>query len=208
FRACSKFATWLTRITINQALMMIRGNTQKFVSIDEDRNIEDRFAIRKTAASYTPEQLCAQHEFEDVLLDFTKVRKSSRTVMELYINQDLSEAEISQVLRLTLSAVKARLHRGRLDLRAATSRRFRSTKLTSPAAARRSRPLAEILQEAHLVHYNGKPEQQSSWTSASELTARYSPSSCDVESCLPDHFDPQLLAQPPYPSVGQAENCL
>ena len=106
FRAYSKFATWLTRITINQALMMIRGNTQKFVSIDESADVGERSIRHETATGgYTPEQLCAQHEFEDVVLDFTKVRKSSRTVMELYVNQDLSEVEISQVLRLTLSAV-------------------------------------------------------------------------------------------------------
>src|SRR5712671_983506 len=59
FRSCSKFASWLTRIAINQALMMIRGNRQKFVSIDEGTEIETRFASLATAASgCTPEQLC------------------------------------------------------------------------------------------------------------------------------------------------------
>jgi len=220
FRAGSKFATWLIRIVINQALMLVRENTQKFVSIDEDRNAEDRFTSLATAVGgYTPEQLCAQHEFESVVLDLTNVRKSSRKVMDLYINQNLSEVEISQILSLTLSAVKARLHRGRLDLRTAIGRRFRSTKLASaskkmsPATGRKSNPPADILPEANLAHYNGKPEQRSNWTSASglagdnPLTGQTSQYSYEVESCLPDHFDPQLLTQPSHSSVGRPENC-
>jgi len=35
FRGASKFSSWLNQIAINQALMLIRGNTQNFVSIDE-----------------------------------------------------------------------------------------------------------------------------------------------------------------------------
>src|SRR6266404_4287696 len=221
FRACSKFATWLTRIAINQALMMIRGNRQKFVSIDEGTGVEDRFAGLATAASgYTPEQLCAQHEFEDVLLNLTNVRESSRRVMELHLNDGLSEVEISRVLSLTLSAVKARLYRGRLDLREAMSRRFRSTKLAqackkmSPTTAGRTNPSVDLLSKAHLVHYNANQEQWPNSTSVSRLpsdnplTARYSQSSCDVESCLPDHLDPQLLTQPSHSSVGRPTNCL
>jgi len=220
FRACSKFSTWLTRIVINQALMMIRGNTQKFVSFDESTEIEDRLGRSQTAVGhYTPEQLCAQREFEEVVLDLANVRKSSRRVVELHVNHGLSEIEISQVLSLTLSAVKARLYRGRLDLRAAIGRRFRSTKLAraskkmSPAAARRSNPLADILAEAHLADYNGNLEQRSSWTGASglagdnPLTAECSQSSREMESCLPDQFDPRLLTQPSHSSVGRPENC-
>ena len=220
FRACSKFSTWLTRIAINQALMMIRGNTQKFVSFDESTEIEDELSRPQTAPGrYTPEQLCAQHEFENVVLDLANVRKSSRRVVELHVNHGLSEVEISQVLSLTLSAVKARLYRGRLDLRAAIGRRFRSTKLAwtskkmSPAAVRGSNPLADILPKAHLAHDKGKPKQESSWTNASglagdnPLTAEYSQSSREMESCLPDQFDLRLLTQPSHSSVGRPENC-
>ncbi len=221
FRADSKFATWLTRIVINQALMLIRGNPQKFVSIDEGTEGEDRFARRKIpTGGDTPEQLYAQREFEGIVLNLAHVRKSSRGVMELHLRHGLSEVEISQILRLTLSAVKARLYRGRQDLREAMSRRFRSTKLAqackkmSPTTARRTNPSVDLLSKAHLVHYNANQEQRPNSTSVSRLpsdnplTARYSQSSCDVESCPPDHFDPQLLTQPSHSTVGRPENCL
>jgi len=82
-----------------------------------------------TAGGYTPEQLCAQREFEVVMLNLENVRESSRPVMELRVKHDLSEIEIAQVLNLTLSAVKARLYRGRLDLREAMSISLDSAKL-------------------------------------------------------------------------------
>jgi len=123
FRGASKFATWLTQIAINQALMLIRSNTQNFVSIDECMEVGDRARRPEIAAvGYTPEQLCAQREFEVVMLNLENVRKSSRRVMELRIKHDLSEIQIAQVLNLTVSAVKARLYRGRLDLREAMSK--------------------------------------------------------------------------------------
>ena len=206
FRGSSKFATWLTRIVINQALMLVRGN-QKFVSIDEGTEVEVTFAVQETAAGgYTPEQLCVQQEFEGAVLNFAKVRKSSRTVMELYVKYYLSEVEISQVLSLTLSAVKARLHRGRLDLRAAIGRRFRSTQV---ARASRNTSRANVRKLNPLV-----PEQQPGFTSASRLAPdsllpdQHGRSSFQVECSLPYQVDPQLLAQPSHSSAGRPANCL
>lgn len=214
FRGDCKFGTWLTQIAINQALMIIRSNNQKFVSIDEGMALEDRFATPEPAASgYTPEQLYSQHEFEDVVLNLTNVRKSSRQVMNLYINHDLSDGEISQVLSLTLSAVKARLHRGRLDLREAMSRRFcltnlaRACKNTSPATAQRTNPLEDVLS-------NGNQEQRPDSTTASGLApdnllpAQHSRSSCQVQSFVSYQVDPQLLTHPAHSSAGRPTNCV
>jgi hypothetical protein len=140
--------------------------------------------------------------------------------MELHLNDGLSEVEISQVLSLSLSAVKARLHRGRLDLREAISRRFRSTKLAQackkmfPTGTRRTNASVGLLSKAHLVHSrrtknNGlNSASVSRLPSDNPLTKRYSQSSCDVESCLPDHFDPQQLTRPRTPQIGGLEIAL
>ena len=157
FRGASKFSSWLTQIAINQALMLIRANTQSFVSIDEGMEVGNRAKrLEITAGGYTPEQLCAQREFEVVMLNLENVRKSSRRIMELRVKHDLSEIEIAQVLNLTLSAVKARLHRGRLDLREAMSRSVDSAKL---ARGRMNMPIAR------------KREQRCSLISTSALTS-------------------------------------
>lgn len=101
FRASSKFSTWLTRIVINQALMLVRSNSHKFVPIDEGvdfgAEIKDRYGMHDTAAAgYTPEQFYALHELQSVALNLRNVRKSSRGVMELHVQYDLTEVEISE----------------------------------------------------------------------------------------------------------------
>ena len=201
FRACSKFATWLTQIAMNQALMLIRGNTQNFVSIDEGMEVGHRAKRPEiTAGGYTPEQLCAQREFEVVLLNLANVRKSSRRVMELRVKHDLSEIEIAQVLTLTLSAVKARLYRGRLDLREAMRRRLDSAKL---ARARKNMPTT-IRNRAQRPSFIGA----SALASDNLLPGPSRQSPFQLQSCQLYHFAPQLLTRPRTPQIGGPEIAL
>jgi RNA polymerase sigma-70 factor, ECF subfamily len=119
FRGDSQFSSWLTRITINQALMKKRGQRPKFVSLDELLGFEDYAGVRElTARGYTPEQVCSQREFASVVFGFSaSMRKSSRQVWQLHAERELSESEIAKVTGLTLSAVKSRLYRARQELR-------------------------------------------------------------------------------------------
>ena len=200
FRGASKFSSWLTQIAINQALMLIRRNTQNFVSIDEGTEVGYRAQRPEiTAGGNTPEQLCAQREFEVVMLNLKNVRKSSRGVMELRVKRELSEIEIAQVLNLTLSAVKARLYRGRLDLREVMSRSLDSAKL----ARTRKNMLSTIAKRAPWRRFIGA----SALASDNRLPARSSESSSRLQSCLPYHFDPQSLTRPSRSSVGRPEKC-
>jgi RNA polymerase sigma-70 factor, ECF subfamily len=200
FRGASKFSSWLTQIAINQALMLIRGNTQSFVSIDEGMEVGNRPKRPEiTAGGYTPEELCAQREFEVVMLNLKNVRKSSRRVMELRVKHDLSEIEIAQVLNLTSSAVKARLYRGRLDLREA----MRSLDSAKLARARKNMPTT-IRNRAQRPSFIGA----SALASDNLLPARPSQSSSKLQSCLPYHFDPQLLTRPRTLQIGGQEIAL
>jgi RNA polymerase sigma-70 factor, ECF subfamily len=187
FRADSKFATWVTRIAINQALMLLRSHRPNFVSVDEGAEVGDRVQRPEfTAGGYTPEQLCGQREFEVAVLNLKKVRKSSRRVLELRVKHDLSEIEIAQALNLTLSAVKARLHRGRLDLREAMSRSVDSAKLAR--APMNMRITRKREQRCSLISVSALP-------SDNLLPARYSRSASKLQSCPPYHFVPQLLTR-------------
>jgi len=198
FRGASKFATWLNQIAINQALMLIRGNTQNFVFIDEGMEVGNRAKRTEIAAGgYTPEQLCAQREFEVVMLNLENVRKSSRRVMELRVKHDLHETEIAQVLNLTLSAVKARLYRGRLDLREAMSKSHDSAKL---ARVRRNMPTT--IRRGRRFTGAGAP------ASGNLLPPGSSQSSSRLQSCPPYHFVPQLLTRPRTFQIGGPEIAL
>jgi len=189
FRGAGKFLSWLTRIAINQALMLVRGNTQNFVSIDEGMEVGN--------SGYTPEQLCAWREFETVMLNLENVRKSSRRVMELRVKHDLYEIEIAQVLNLTLSAVKARLYRGRLDLREAMSKSHDSAKL---ARVRRNMPTT--IRRGRRFTGAGAP------ASGNLLPLGSGQSSSRLQSCPPYHFVPQLLTRPRTFQIGGPEIAL
>ena len=118
FRGDSRFATWLTRITINQALMTVRTHTRKFISLHDSLETEDHIVIKEIKArELTPEQLYAQSEFKRLVFDRSAGMKPlSRWVFELRV-ADLSEVEIAQITGLTVSAVKTKLCRARRELR-------------------------------------------------------------------------------------------
>lgn len=119
FRGDSRLATWLTRITINQALMGMRVKPRKTTSLDECRETEEgTTACDIPAGGYTPEQLCSQREFERLLFTGTAgLNARLRQVWWLRTVEDLGDREIAHVLGLTLTAAKTRLFRARRELR-------------------------------------------------------------------------------------------
>jgi RNA polymerase sigma-70 factor, ECF subfamily len=119
FRGDSRFLSWLTRITINEALMTVRAKPRKTASLDELRESEKGVTnFEPETGGYTPEQLCSEREFERLVVDRTAgMKQASRRVLELRAFEDLGDNEIAQVLGLTLPAVKARLFRARRELR-------------------------------------------------------------------------------------------
>jgi len=134
------------------------------------------------------------------MLNLENVRKSSRRAMELRVKHDLSEIEVAQVLNLTLSAVKARLYRGRLDLREAMSKSLDSARL---ARARKNMPTT-IRERAQWRRFIGA----SALASGNLLPARSSQSFSKLQACLPYHSAPQLLTRPRTLQIGGPEIAL
>src|SRR5215813_605532 len=130
FRGASRFLSWLTRITINQALMKIRTKPRKTTSLDELTESTGGVAsCEMKTGGYTPEQLCSQREFERLLLDWTAgMKEDSRRVLELHVFEDLADEEIAQVLGVSLSAAKRRLFRARRELRERMEKHARAAK--------------------------------------------------------------------------------
>ena len=129
FQGNSKFYTWLVRITVNEALMKIRRRKDgRFVSLDEDQATEDGSMPRDVASgdedpeqSYNREE---QREFLEAAID--SLPETYRTVFVLRDVEDLSTEETAQLLDLSISAVKSRLLRARLQLRDKLKRRLGS----------------------------------------------------------------------------------
>jgi RNA polymerase sigma-70 factor (ECF subfamily) len=81
-----------------------------------------------------PEQLYRASELRDILVKaLTELRPILRAVFVLRDIEGLSIAQTAEVLNLSHSAVKARLWRGRLQLRERLSRYFRKEQESAPA---------------------------------------------------------------------------
>ena len=131
FREDSQFSTWLIRITLNQSLMKLRKQRAvREVSLDEDFQAdEDILPIEVTDWAPDPEQLYRASELRDILIKaLKKLRPVLRTVFVLRDIEGLSTTQTAEVLNLSPAAVKARLWRGRLQLRELLNRYFRNEK--------------------------------------------------------------------------------
>jgi len=134
FRGESLFRTWLTRITINEALMKIRKPKRDYVSIDACGENGISATKELKAAGYTPEESCAVRELESMGLSLLpKISLASQPVLKLCGQMQLTLAEAAERLRLKPSTVKSRLRRGRKELRDALARHCSQRKGSSVA---------------------------------------------------------------------------
>ena len=129
FREDSKFSTWLIRITLNQSLMKVRKQRRAIreVSLEEDFQAgEDMLPMEVIDWAPDPEQLYRTAELRDILIKaLRELRPILRAVFVLRDIEGLSTAQTAEVLNLSQVAVKARLWRGRLQLRERLNKYFR-----------------------------------------------------------------------------------
>jgi RNA polymerase sigma-70 factor (ECF subfamily) len=129
FREDSKFSTWLIRITLNQSLMKVRKQRRAIreVSLEEDFQAgEDMLPMEVIDWAPDPEQLYRTAELRDILIKaLRELRPILRAVFVLRDIEGVSTAQTAEVLNLSQVAVKARLWRGRLQLRERLNKYFR-----------------------------------------------------------------------------------
>jgi RNA polymerase sigma-70 factor, ECF subfamily len=127
FQENSQFSTWLTRITVNESLMKLRKQRAiKEVSFDADPQGEEEASPYDFADwAPNPEALYRGSELRSILRrELQELRPSLRVVFVLRDIEELSTEQTAAVLELTPVAVKARLWRARIQLRARLSKYF------------------------------------------------------------------------------------
>jgi RNA polymerase sigma-70 factor (ECF subfamily) len=119
FEGRSQFASWLTRIAINSALMVLRRRRSRpevpFEPLPDSAEPFQTVDVRDTALN--PEQHydlrqrshCALHAI-------SKLNVNLRTPMATLVEQECSMKEVARTLDLSLAAVKSRLYRARKQL--------------------------------------------------------------------------------------------
>jgi len=115
FREESAFSTWVTRIAINEALMLLRQRRTNMPLPENDYGNAERVSeIAYTDRGPTPEQTLAENELRAIVMQaMSQLREKLRVVIFLRDFQGLTSAEIALRLGLTVSAVKARTFHAR-----------------------------------------------------------------------------------------------
>jgi RNA polymerase sigma-70 factor, ECF subfamily len=147
FRGDSSFSTWITRIAINEALMLLRQRRAPTLSQTQDGDGIDTAALDIADERATPEQALAEDELRSLVYRaVSRLRGSLQSVVLLRELQGLTNAETARRLGLTVSAVKARAFHARRHLRRHLKKNWlysRSARPTRPKIALGSQGLTQ-----------------------------------------------------------------
>jgi RNA polymerase sigma-70 factor, ECF subfamily len=146
FNGSARFSTWLTRITINEALARVRRRG-RYEAFDETyTNVEP--SMRDNPAD-NPERQAFTRELR-VLLEWAvdRLPNGMREVFMLREVEGLSTLEVAECLGVSEDVVKTRLSRGRALLRRLLMER---TGATAPEAFRFYRPRCDRVVAAVLA---------------------------------------------------------
>jgi RNA polymerase sigma-70 factor (ECF subfamily) len=136
FEGRAQFGSWMYRVTVNAALMLLRSrNRHPEVTVDDveptalnDAVAESGQMMRGSAdwSQRADEQLQSQEMRKHIQTSVDNLPDGLRTVFLLRDVEELSTEETAEMLGLSVPAVKTRLHRARLALREAIGRYFAS----------------------------------------------------------------------------------
>jgi RNA polymerase sigma-70 factor, ECF subfamily len=129
FQGRSHLSTWLTRIAINSAIMVIRRRRRMYLEVSLTPTAESgadvqEFDVRDSGP--TPEEICElKQRFDRTFSAIERLDPKSRTAIKMWSTQECSMKELAHTLDVSVAAVKARLHRARKKLAAYTDHKRR-----------------------------------------------------------------------------------
>jgi len=130
FKGDSAFGTWLFRVATNQALMLLRKRgrlRERTKEMDTEDGLElpantQDWSLNPTASLMHGETI------REMDVAIARLPESLRSVFLLRDVEGLSAIETSEVLEITIPAIKSRLHRARMQLREDLADYFRPAK--------------------------------------------------------------------------------
>ena len=119
FQEKSRFSTWLTRIAMNEAFMLLRRRRGVFEVLPESpddgmKSSSEAFVDQ----SPNPEESCWRRERTELLTEaINRLSPNIRRTILLRDIEERSAQETARILGTSISAVKARVFQGRRKLR-------------------------------------------------------------------------------------------
>lgn len=132
FEGNAQLSTWLHRIVVNTALMRLRSSRRKpeesiealLPAFQEDGHHVEQFSDWSAPADRLLEQKETRATVRGCI---EQLPESYRTVLVLRDIEELSTQEVAEMLTMTTTAVKVRLHRARQALSTLLRREFAMT---------------------------------------------------------------------------------
>jgi RNA polymerase sigma-70 factor, ECF subfamily len=134
FEGRAQFGSWMYRVTVNAALMLLRSrNRHPQVAVDDveptalnEAVLESGQMVRSNTdwSQQADEQLQSEELRKHIQTSVDALPEGLRTVFLLRDVEELSTEDTADALGLSVPAVKTRLHRARLALREAIGQYF------------------------------------------------------------------------------------
>jgi RNA polymerase sigma-70 factor (ECF subfamily) len=157
FAGAARFSTWLTRITVHEALQRVRRrNRLGEVELEDEATMKPMVSPERNPE----EQLAGREDAAQVEAALDGLPESYRVVFMMREVQQLSVAETADCLELSEENVKVRLHRAKAMLRDALYARMESAapKAHQFLGARCDHIVASVMERiAALTPTGGKP---------------------------------------------------
>jgi RNA polymerase sigma-70 factor (ECF subfamily) len=126
FQERSQFSTWLTRIAMNEAFMLVRKR-RGILEVLPDNSDDGVDAASEAFVDQRPdpEESCWRRERAELLTKaINKLAPKTRTTILLRDIEERSAEETARILDTSISAVKARVFHGRRKLRGTVNPRL------------------------------------------------------------------------------------
>jgi RNA polymerase sigma-70 factor (ECF subfamily) len=118
FKGDSKFFTWLYRIAVNVTLRAREKKSKVFLQSLEQKNENGNGNDNFMTVSQCPQDSLEKDEMQNKVREAIKeLDEDYRTPLILFRYHELSYEEISEIMNLSVAAVKSRLHRARKALK-------------------------------------------------------------------------------------------
>jgi RNA polymerase sigma-70 factor (ECF subfamily) len=157
FQGRSSFSTWLVRIAINEALMLLRKkrNGHEF-TIEEPCEPDGETKLSRTfrSSSFTDESYLAEERKNILHAALKQLTPAMRMAIQLREIEERSTRETARILGISLSAAKSRVFQGRRRLRELLSRDPRVQSIEGTPTHRRvsKTKYNKILNRGIIVH--------------------------------------------------------
>jgi len=143
FEGESLFSTWLTRIAINEVLMLLRRKRgSREVLINDSTEGDGALALKIPDSGQSPEDDYSQRERQQILFSaLNELPHGTRRAIQLRELDERSTEETARIMGISVGAVKARVFHGRRKLRARLNRYFGSNGPGSRTRTKASLPI-------------------------------------------------------------------